>query len=117
MRHPVILHSPLKLRAAFLAGGLACISLPAAATEQIITCPRPVTDQYATLEFDLQQVDIDEGEGEVDNVLELEFLANVTIHQADPARPGWIGPELCHEGTRWGRSVPELDIYYSGFMR
>jgi len=65
---------------------------PAVAADHAITCPRPVLAQYAMMAFDLQQLDIASGQGEIDHELELRFSMNTTIRQLDPARPGWVGP-------------------------
>jgi len=98
--------------------GLALWSVyPAAAADHAITCPRAVADQYATMAFDLQQLDIASGQGEIDHELELRFSMHATIRQLDPARPGWVGPILCEGRTNWNQDVPELDILNEGYMR
>lgn len=90
---------------------------PAAAADLILTCPRTVQDQSATMVFDLQQLDIASGQGEIDHKLELQFFAYAKIRQLDPARPGWVGPVLCQDQTSWTQDVPELDIINEGYMR
>lgn len=90
---------------------------PATAAEHMITCERSGEGQYAAMAFDLHQLDISSGQGEIDHELELRFTMHAIIRQADPARPGWVGPVLCDGQSHWTQNVPELDILYEGFMR
>lgn len=100
-----------------IACGLVAATLPAAATEHRINCPRRVTDQYATLVFDLNQLDIPPSERESDGALELRFQMHVSVRQIDPARPGWVGAVLCQADAAWGQNVINLHILNQGFMR
>jgi hypothetical protein len=57
------LSRPRSFAPALLGFALLALATPAMATDHLVTCPRPAIGQYATMVFNIDQLDIPSGEG------------------------------------------------------